>query len=61
MAIPIVALSLELDVMAAVDHMPAMLGETTAISFNLTEQIQKVESEAQNIGIVLRELLGEKE
>ena len=40
--------------------MPSVLGGTTAIRCGLTEQIQKVQREATNVGIVLRQLLGEK-
>lgn len=60
MAIPIAALSLNWYVKDAVDHMPSVLGGTTGIRCGLTEQIQKVQREAPNVGIVLRQLLGEK-
>jgi colanic acid/amylovoran biosynthesis protein len=44
---------------AVMDRISSMLDETTAIKRDLTERISKVQREALNAGIVLRQLLGE--
>ena len=50
-----------LDAVASADHMSPMLNETAAIWLDLAERIPKVQREAQNAGIVIRQPLGEIE
>jgi len=50
-----------LDAVASADHMSPMLNESAAIRLDLTERIPKVQREAQNAGIVIKQPLGEIE